>query len=232
MRVNDERGFVVLDASVWSRMPELGSAVLVYIALLTFANGRAGDVWPKHETIAQMTGMGVSTVKEKLSMLEKAELIEIGGRAREDGGQASNNYRILAGGVAKNWLGGSQNLATNKTQLNNTKTTPATPGVGEKMNAIIKAYHAGLVENGRVVSDGDYARHTRTAKDLATLGYSPQEVIDQVRRMTGETFWRGKYIPLSSVRDQLVSRGAPASKRDTSTVGVLPAMSFNPFEAE
>lgn len=74
---------------VW--IADLGwKAIVTYYALGTFANGRRAH--PKHRTLAERAGVGVSTVREGIALLHSAGAIEVHDRWGPDGSRLSNDY--------------------------------------------------------------------------------------------------------------------------------------------
>jgi hypothetical protein len=68
-------------------------AKMAYLCLSSFI-GADDSAWPSMATLAKMSGMSESTMRRALSDLRDAGLVEWSGRARPDGGQTSNLYRL------------------------------------------------------------------------------------------------------------------------------------------
>lgn len=67
---------------------------LVLIMLGNSSDPAGGHLFPSHGYLSRRTGLANSTVRAHLAALQKAKLLIREPRAREDGGQTSNQYRL------------------------------------------------------------------------------------------------------------------------------------------
>jgi hypothetical protein len=68
----------------------------VYVALCRHADIDSQECYPSHSTLAKETGMGEASVKKAVRKLEDLGLVRVSERWRENGGQTSNLYTLLA----------------------------------------------------------------------------------------------------------------------------------------
>ena len=66
-------------------------AKLVYIVIQSHANAQ-GTAWPKHATIAEESGLSISTVQRAISQLVSLDLERVERRYRKGGGLGANRY--------------------------------------------------------------------------------------------------------------------------------------------
>lgn len=114
-------------------------AKAVYATLSTYSD-KFGRSFPSHATIAADIPCSVSAVKTALGELRALGVVDWSRRRKGDGGQTSNVYQLSTtatvdnrpappshevtrgvdnpGTIAKGWLGGSHQVATNKSQIN------------------------------------------------------------------------------------------------------------------
>jgi len=67
---------------------------LVLLALANYAGNEEGECWPGRDTLASMTGLSVRSVSRATSELAKQGQLAVEARARGNGSQASNIYRL------------------------------------------------------------------------------------------------------------------------------------------
>lgn len=67
---------------------------LVLIMLGNSADPAGGHLFPSHGFISRRTGLAISTVRGHMAGLQKSGLLIKEPRARQDGGQTSNEYRL------------------------------------------------------------------------------------------------------------------------------------------
>jgi DNA-binding transcriptional ArsR family regulator len=78
---------------VWPREITPPARKLIAVALADSAS-EDGVCWPSHQHLASRVSMSPETVRQHLRELEAAGVIERSRRAREDGSQTSNEYRV------------------------------------------------------------------------------------------------------------------------------------------
>lgn len=93
---------------------------LVYIYLKKFADGNS-QCFPSVKTLAKLTKIGTSKVKQTLAELEEKGVISREHRSREDGGKSSNLYTLYDVEEIWNVGGGSQNLETTREKISDAK---------------------------------------------------------------------------------------------------------------
>jgi hypothetical protein len=85
-----------LAKALTERSPRSGSVALsVYVIMATWADYGSGECWPSHRTIADEAGMSTDAVRAALNLLREVGAVEWVSRSRDDGGAASNVYRLL-----------------------------------------------------------------------------------------------------------------------------------------
>lgn len=87
------------EALTWAFRQDLPlTQKFVLVALADYADER-GECFPKHETTAQRTGAGVSTVRRTIHELAAAGYLSIEHQFMDDGRYRSNRYRLNVGTV-------------------------------------------------------------------------------------------------------------------------------------
>jgi hypothetical protein len=81
--------FTQFSNTLWGSNLDSGEK-LTYLALLSFAWNNKSSVWPSQSKVSEMSGLSLSTVKRKLSSLEKKQVIRLD--KLKDG---RNRYSIL-----------------------------------------------------------------------------------------------------------------------------------------
>lgn len=75
--------------------PDISGQTMAVMLVLSRHHGGERGVFPSHASIAAKSGLGVSTVRAALSRMRSMGLIDWTQRTSDDGGQSSNEYRLL-----------------------------------------------------------------------------------------------------------------------------------------
>jgi len=96
---------------------------------------------------------------------------------------------------------------------------------------LVSAYFNALESLGRVVDRSTFARHVKTAKVLADIGYTPEHVHEKTVEMGSQSFWKDKGLPIERVADALMVAPPQPLKPAKETWRVV-SMDDSPFLSE
>jgi DNA-binding IclR family transcriptional regulator len=81
------------------------NAKMILLCLSSFM-GASAEAWPSIPTLAEMAGVSPSTARRALTVLREKGLVDWVERARDDGAQTSNLYRLNLNPPSQDETGG------------------------------------------------------------------------------------------------------------------------------